>query len=297
MQSPITKTANVTKLESIPSQRVLEDYKNNLKMDVSRFFVGIDSVDIYQCNDSKFRFYYPFSLSGDGQFYNELIYSKKNYYAVWKWEHEKAAQFIKKGDKILELGCGTGTFLEKMAEKGAICHGLELSSEAIEFCKKKNLQVENELIEAHAEKNLEKYDVVCCFQVLEHVTEIKSFIEHSLKVLKPGGLFIAAVPHNNPYIFRYDKYYTLNLPPHHAGLWDKPAFQNLPKFFSMTTTEIAIEPQHDFKSWFASYFIHKNMEGMARFIQKLPGIFNKIMSACFSSFVEGRNIIAVYSKK
>ena len=39
-----------------------------------------------------------------------------------------------------------------------------------------------------------KYDVVTCFNVLEHVYDYCNVLKESLKVLKPGGLFIATTP-------------------------------------------------------------------------------------------------------
>ena len=69
----------------------------------------------------------------------------------------------------------------------------------------------------------------------------------ALTVLKKGGKMIIAVPNNNPYLFEWDDYHTLNLPPHHAGLWNKTVFKNIENTFSIKnihsfTYYMAVEP-------------------------------------------------------
>jgi 2-polyprenyl-3-methyl-5-hydroxy-6-metoxy-1,4-benzoquinol methylase len=63
------------------------------------------------------------------------------------------------------------------------------------------------------------YDAVCLFQVLEHMHDISGFFKHVRAFIKPQGKLIISVPNNNPYLYVNDKLHTLNLPPHHMGLW------------------------------------------------------------------------------
>jgi 2-polyprenyl-3-methyl-5-hydroxy-6-metoxy-1,4-benzoquinol methylase len=72
--------------------------------------------------------------------------------------------------------------------------GLEFSRKAKEIAFSNGIIIENESIQSHSVAHPAKYDVVCAFQVLEHVSEIRSFIESSIKALKPGGLLIYSIP-------------------------------------------------------------------------------------------------------
>jgi 2-polyprenyl-3-methyl-5-hydroxy-6-metoxy-1,4-benzoquinol methylase len=235
--SPFTQKHPSVWVDSIDSKDIIQLYKDQLGYDVSNYFKKIPKVDVYQCTATFGRFYYPFTLEGDGIFYADLQKIKESeggdYYRHWEYDHRFAYDHIKEGEKMLEIGCGTGSFLEKMKTKTDQLFGLELNREAVKVCQNKGLKVYEELIQSHAKSKKEFYDVVCVFQVLEHVTAVKEFIDASLEVLKKGGKLIFGVPNNEPYFQRFDKYATLNLPPHHMMLFDKRVFMNLPHHFPM----------------------------------------------------------------
>jgi hypothetical protein len=77
-----------------------------------------------------------------------------------------------------------------------------------------------------------------------------------LKALKKGGKLIIGVPNSNPFLYKYDKYHTLNLPPHHMGLWNKFSLANLANYFPMSVDNIIVEAlqQHEFEYYFKILF-------------------------------------------
>lgn len=233
--SPVTNSTAVRLAYGIGKKDIVRLYKDQVNYDVSRYFNGVDQVRVYECMDTGYRFYYPFSVEGDAQFYEDLqrlnASGGGDYYRHWEYDHRFAYEHINAGDTVLEIGCGTGSFLQKLKEKTDNAHGLELNRNAVKQCREKGLNVYGELVQVHAETRKEYYDVVCAFQVLEHVTAVKEFLDACLAVLKPGGKLIFGVPNNEPYYQRWDKYATFNLPPHHLGLWSPKAFQSLERFF------------------------------------------------------------------
>jgi 2-polyprenyl-3-methyl-5-hydroxy-6-metoxy-1,4-benzoquinol methylase len=235
--SPVTGSGDTQLTDTFLSSHTISLYKEQFGIDVNRFFKN-DHFSMYRCNQTGYRFYHPEGLDGDGEFYASLQ-SKlgEGYYHGWKFENQLAYDHINPTDKVLDIGCGVGNFLVKAKEKAAEVCGLELNEKAVAVCKQKGLSVHNELIAAHAEKKEGYYDMVCMFQVLEHIYDIRSFLDDSLKALKKGGKLIIGVPNSEPYFNSYDKYSTLNLPPHHMGLWNKEVFKKIGTIFNVEMQE------------------------------------------------------------
>jgi 2-polyprenyl-3-methyl-5-hydroxy-6-metoxy-1,4-benzoquinol methylase len=226
--SPLTGNSNVTLVSMLNSEDIIRRYASELNMDVS----GLPAkVAIYQCNESGLRFYYPLSMAGDEKFYEELAKKGANYYSRWKWEYSAASSFISANTSLLEIGCGNGYFLMEISKKGVQTSGLEFNDYAIQNALDQKLNVRKEAIQDHALTHENSYNYVCAFQVFEHVPQIREILLASIKALKPGGLLIFGVPNNDSYIFKKDKYHTLNTPPHHILLWDKRSLAQLPTIF------------------------------------------------------------------
>jgi 2-polyprenyl-3-methyl-5-hydroxy-6-metoxy-1,4-benzoquinol methylase len=295
--SPLTGKNNVRKEHVLDIQKVKSKYLNDFGIDVSRFFEGISELAIYECQDSKLRFYYPFSVVSDGAFYADLAKSYKSYYHPWKWEHEKVFQMINSNEKVLEIGCGQGSFLQKIKEKNVQTIGIDLNPDAVEQGKKVGLVILNETIAEHAKNNAESYDNVCAFQLFEHVNEVGDFLENTVKCLKTGGLLAIGVPNNKSYYFQKDLYHTLNLPPHHMLLWDSDSLSYLAQLYNLEVVEIVTQPVSRmnkatiYKLWlqhnFGDNLFSKLIYTTTRFIIKNLPIFKN----------EGVTIVAIYRKK
>ena len=232
--SPLTGNNNTTLTDIFFSKDIIKLYKDQLGIDVAKYFSVSDSFFLYQCNETGYRFYHPEGMDGDGEFYGTLQLSLGDeYYHDWKFEYQLAFDIIRFGDKVLDIGCGIGKFLNRAKEKTGEVVGLELNEKAITVCHQKGLAVFNERIEDHAGLKPDYYDLVCMFQVLEHIYDVKTFLEDALTVLKKGGKLVIGVPNNEPYFLGYDKYCTLNLPPHHLGLWSKGVFERTAPLFNL----------------------------------------------------------------
>jgi SAM-dependent methyltransferase len=246
--SPITGLDNIILEQSIKAKDIVDFYKNWPGIDVHKYFDNLDYVQLYKCQSTGYRFYYPFSLAGDEDFYHDLQVFPW-YYVDKKWEHDVALTLIQSHDLVLEVGCGTGAFLRRLSlEIGAQALGLELNQNAVKTANAQGLQVYGELLDQHSEYNKAKYDVVCSFQVLEHVSNVKEFLDMKLSVLKPGGRLIIAVPNNNSFV-KYAEGWATNMPPHHLGLWSKESLVDLQNFFPVKISNIYCEPLTNFE-WY-----------------------------------------------
>jgi SAM-dependent methyltransferase len=295
--SPLTKSKNITLVDEFDVEIIKQKYKNEININVDRLFLGLKKVLLFQCNETKYRFYHPFSIIGDALFYRELSETRTNYYSQ-RWEHKRALNYLNTNDLILEVGSGFGAFISYLKNNNIEnVQGIELNPLAIKKCQDLGYKVEGVLIEDAAIKYFEKYDAVCYFQVLEHITNVGDFIKSSLETLKKGGRLIIGVPNNNPYLFVNDKWHTLNLPPHHAGLWNKESLKALEKVYSIVLDKIEFEPLE----MTFDYFIQIQLKD-SNFVKKtvfkiLNKFAPKLLKKVCCRFLKGRNVLAVFKKK
>ncbi|WP_026839474.1 class I SAM-dependent methyltransferase [Gillisia sp. JM1] len=293
IKSPLNPETEAFLYSSFETDKIIRLY-NDINIKVDRFF-DEPEIYLYKCKYTGYLFYFPYNIVADAAFYENI--SKNRPYYSQRWEHFRAIKYIKNNDRVLEIGSGFGIFLSMLREKNISAKGIELNSHAVNQCKIQNLNIEDCLIQEEAEKNKNKYDVVVTFQVLEHITEVRSFIQAAVDTIKPGGKLIVGVPNNNPYLFISDKYHTLNLPPHHAGLWNKRSLKSLEKIFPIKCETIEFEPLNNSYEYFIQYHLknapNKILKKTISFLYTVaPNILRKI--CC--KLIKGRNIMVIFSK-
>ena len=112
-----------------------------------------------------------------------------------------------KGKSILDIGCGGGILCEAMAEKGAEVTGIDMAEQSLKVARmhlhESQLEVDYQLstIEALAEKKTEKYDIITCLEMLEHVPDPDSIIASAITLLNPEGQLFLSTINRNPKSF------------------------------------------------------------------------------------------------
>jgi len=100
----------------------------------------------------------------------------------------------RKSNRLLDVGCGAGTFLEAAARAGWEAMGVEVSRTAAEHVSGRGFEVFcGELEKARYPD--EHFDVVILSEVLEHVPDPRALLEASARVLRSGGLLWGTTPH------------------------------------------------------------------------------------------------------
>jgi SAM-dependent methyltransferase len=98
----------------------------------------------------------------------------------------------------LDIGAGTGAFVQYMHKKGWKTTGIEPDAKARARAKTHH---ETNLLPAEAFDHFlrESFDAVTMWHVLEHVHDLYPYLEQIRKILKPRGLVFIAVPNYTSY--------------------------------------------------------------------------------------------------
>ena len=130
---------------------------------------------------------------------------------------------ILEGKKILDVGCGGGILAEALSELGANVTGIDASENTIGVAKSHSKSIssnvrfiQNTIEEFMASNPEEKFDVITCLEMLEHVPSPGEIIKNCSDILnKDGDIFFSTINRNpRSYLFAViGAEYILNLLP------------------------------------------------------------------------------------
>jgi 2-polyprenyl-3-methyl-5-hydroxy-6-metoxy-1,4-benzoquinol methylase len=133
---------------------------------------------------------------------------------VWNWETpagrirwarrvKMLTSHLHDGEKVLELGCGTGFFTQSLADTNAEVTAIDISSDLLAVARAQipasnvTFEVQNAYALTYAEQT---FDSVVGSSVLHHL-ELEPALKEIWRVLKPGGLIFFTEPNMmNPQI-------------------------------------------------------------------------------------------------
>jgi SAM-dependent methyltransferase len=151
--------------------------------------------------------------SSDERLQREIEHGRKiaaNAEDVWFWgspagrrrAERRAELFVEHGalgpgKRALELGCGTGVFLEKVARSGATIHGIDLSEDLLAKARQRVSALPNVVLDRGNAEALpypdEHFDAVYGSSVLHHL-DLAAALAAAHRVLRPGGRVVFAEP-------------------------------------------------------------------------------------------------------
>ena len=139
------------------------------------------------------------------------------------------------GKSVLDVGCGGGILAESLAKQKANVTGIDQGEKVIKIaklhCKESKLDINYKClnIEDFLKKNKDKFDIITCLEMLEHVPDPGSVINACASLLKPGGRIFFSTINKNPKAFLFaivGAEYLLNLLPkgtHEYSKFIKPS--------------------------------------------------------------------------
>jgi 2-polyprenyl-3-methyl-5-hydroxy-6-metoxy-1,4-benzoquinol methylase len=98
------------------------------------------------------------------------------------------------GKLLLDIGCGSGSFLHVAQSHGYSPHGMDQSAKAVEIVKKQyGFPMRQGEIGSRVWDN-RRFDFVTMFHVLEHLTDPRLCLKYAGELLQPGGILVMQVP-------------------------------------------------------------------------------------------------------
>ena len=232
---PLCHSENSVTTRTVPTSDLKRIYSVS-GIEVASEFGGHLIIDLKVCRDCDCQFFSP-ELPGSQRFYEQLQ-RHHWYYPNEKSEFNFASKYIERTNSVLEIGCGKGAFASHITCREYV--GLEYTEASASAARSNGLTVSHESISEYALRAAASHDVVCFFQVLEHVPNVSTFLTDSLRCLRPGGLLILSVPSADSFL-AYSLNNILNMPPHHVTRWSTRALGSLGKRFNLQV----VDQQHE----------------------------------------------------
>jgi 2-polyprenyl-3-methyl-5-hydroxy-6-metoxy-1,4-benzoquinol methylase len=292
---------NATLIKTFNTAQLIHDWANVFNIDITEELKNYSEIYLYQCNESKLRFFLPLDVAGSGKLYEQLE-KFEWYYMPRKWEHDIAIEDLRGCNEVLEVGCGRGAFVNRLCQEKKInAQGIELNSRAVEYGQSSGLTIYQQDIHELAIEKTEVFDAVCTFQVLEHIPDFIHFLESMIQLLRPHGKLIISVP-NYLSFTRYCNKDLLNQPPHHMTQWSLKTFQILSHTLPIQLEHYYYEPLAEYHvEWYLSVQISRlpKILILSHIVNKIIQVFVKPLlkkSLFLRRLITGHTLYVCFSK-
>ncbi|EGV43099.1 class I SAM-dependent methyltransferase [Bizionia argentinensis JUB59] len=165
---------------------------------------------------------------------------------------------------ILDIGCGTGDFLQTALGHNWCVSGIEPNPEARKIA---NAKTENAVLDARELINLKNksFDVITLWHVLEHLPDLNEQISNYKELLKNSGTLIIAVPNYKSYDAEfYQNFWAAYDVPRHLWHFSQTGMKQLLAIHGLEVVEI--KPMI-FDSYYVSLLSEKYKTGKMNFFK------------------------------
>jgi SAM-dependent methyltransferase len=176
---------------------------------------------VVQCPDCGLCFTNPRpSPASIGQFYPDVYRPHRTPSLQrrpwWRGRKERQSLPLHGHGRLLDFGCGGGSYLQRLHAQGWQVTGVDVCLSAVQsICSSLGLRAVHGTL-PHPEFGPASFDVITMWHSLEHVHDPLTVLRESHRVLAPGGRLLVAVPNIDSLPFRWfgPAWYALDLPRH-----------------------------------------------------------------------------------
>ena len=251
---------------------VCDAVENELFLTIPDHMITKEVFKVVRCSACGFHFTNPIPQESEiGRYYKSdeyISHSSNNsgivnkaYNVVRNITLKRKLKLITRlsnGKELLDVGAGTGHFLSVCKTAGWNVQGLEPDEDARDFAKQNfdiNLDPLSDLFEV---KDNSK-DVITMWHVLEHVYHLKRDVAELVRILKPDGVLIIAVPNmSSKDAQNYKEMWAAYDVPRHLYHFQKETIFNLMSQFDLECKEVL---PMKFDSYYVSMLSEKYKNG------------------------------------
>jgi SAM-dependent methyltransferase len=250
--------------ESIVSCPVCNNGNTYFVLKVKDYSVSRESFDVFECSRCTLRFTHQAPVGEKmGIYYesedyishsntrkgiiNRLYHYVRHHTLSVKFHQIEKLTGLQLGHH-LDIGAGTGVFVQYMNQHGWKSQGIEPDAKAreIAMAHHNTLLMPSGMFESLLP---ETYDAISMWHVLEHVHELYPYLYKIKKLLKSQGLAFIAVPNYTSFDGRrYGEYWAAYDVPRHLYHFSPPSMKWL---LSAAGFQLA----HTLPMWYDSYYI------------------------------------------
>jgi 2-polyprenyl-3-methyl-5-hydroxy-6-metoxy-1,4-benzoquinol methylase len=143
-------------------------------------------------------------MSSNPEYFSAEVYEKLAHVENQSWWFKSRNEIIlwvlktkiSSFSNFLEVGCGTGFVLERIAKEYPKAHinASEYYEEGLVFAKKRVPRANFSKLDITEFKSSKEFDLVCAFDVIEHIKNDELVIKNLANAIDEGGYLLVTVP-------------------------------------------------------------------------------------------------------
>lgn len=208
-----------------------------------------------------------------------------------------------KGAKVLEVACGTGTFVNLFQKLAAESYdGIDISTEMLKIAARENqhdnVRFYRETLEDYSRSNANTYDVIVSSSFLHHLVDLEMGFVQIQNMLKPGGIYIGLHEVNTGRTFNKLELFDLELSCllGYQGHGVKPPLERIKYFiefllpnrkFEFLPNRVGFSAENRKEVDYVDYQLNFDFDLSNNEVAKKYG---KVIPYCYYNFVEFRHL-------
>lgn len=182
-------------------------------------------------------------MAAPGSAWYALAYEALNVKPEHRWEYDAVLAKLGPGERVYEIGCGTGAFLLACRRQEIAASGVDFWPEAIARCRRAGLEASvAEVSMGETPPPSSPASAVASFHVLEHLDEPRALFQHAAIAAGDGAALWISVPSDRRPNRLLGYREPMDEPPHHLTQWTDAAFAAIGRPYGWELTDIWFEP-------------------------------------------------------